>query len=61
MGDDHSCKVEEIGTVSVKMFNEMVREPKEARYVPQVRKNLISVVPWKHWVMEYLLEMIFSR
>ena len=43
MGNDHPCKVKEIGTVRIKMFDGMVRELKEVRYVPQVNINLISV------------------
>ena len=38
MCDDHLCKVKGIGIVHIKMFNEMVRELKEVRYVPQVKK-----------------------
>jgi len=43
MGDDHPCKVEGIGTVHVKMFDGMVCELKEVRYVPQLKRNLIFV------------------
>ena len=43
MGDDHPCNIEGIGTVCVKMVNGIVRELKEVRYVPQLRRNLISV------------------
>jgi len=43
MGDDHSCKVEGIGTVRIKLFDGMVRELKEVRYVPRVKMTLISV------------------
>jgi len=43
MSDDHLCKVEGIGTVSIKMFDGMVRKLEKVRYVPQVKKNLISV------------------
>ena len=44
MGDDHSCNVEGIGTVGIKMFDEIVRELKEVRYVvPQLKRNLIFV------------------
>ena len=43
MGDDHPCNMEGIGTVQMKMFDGMVRELKEVWYVPQVKKNLISV------------------
>ena len=43
MGDDHPCNMEGIGIVQIKMFDEMVRELKEVRYVPQLKRNLISV------------------
>ena len=43
MGDDHPCNVEGMGTVRIKMDNEIVRELKEMRYVPQLKRNLISV------------------
>ena len=44
MGDDHPCNVEGIGTVRIKMFDEIVRELKEVRYVVlQLKRNLISV------------------
>jgi len=43
MSDDHPCNVEGIGTVRIKMFDEIVRELKKVRYVPQLKRNLISV------------------
>ena len=43
MGDDHLCNIEGIGTVLVKMVDGIVRELKEVRYVPQLKRNLISV------------------
>ena len=43
MGDDHLCNVEGIGTVCIKMFDGIVRELKEVSYVPQLKRNLISV------------------
>ena len=43
MGDDHPCNIEGMGTVRIKMFDEIVRELKEVRYVPQLKRNLISV------------------
>ena len=43
MGDDRPCKMEGIGTVQIKMFDEMVWELKEVRNVPQLRRNLISI------------------
>ena len=32
-----------IGTIQIKMFDVMVRELKEVRYVPQLKRNFISV------------------
>jgi len=43
MGDDSTCNMDEVGTVLINMFNGMVRELKDARYVPQKKKNLISI------------------
>jgi len=43
MGDDHPCNVEGIGTVRVKMFDGIVQELKEVMYVPQLKRNPISV------------------
>jgi len=35
--------MEGIYTVYIKMFNGMMRELKEVRYIPQLKRNLISV------------------
>jgi len=43
MGDDHPCNVEGISTICIKMFDKIVRELKEVRFVPQFKRNLISV------------------
>ena len=43
MDDDHPCNVKGISTVCIKMFDGIVRELKEVRYVPQLKRNLISV------------------
>jgi len=43
MGDDHPYNVEGIGIVRINMFDGMVRELKEVRYVPQLKRNLISI------------------
>jgi len=43
MGDDHSCHMKEIGTVLVKIFDGMVQELKDVKYVPQLKRNFISV------------------
>ena len=42
-GDDHPCNVKGIDTVRIKMFDRIVRGLKEVRYVPQLKRNLISV------------------
>jgi len=34
MGDDHPCYMEGIGTVFIKMFDKMVQELKDVRYIP---------------------------
>jgi len=43
MGDDHPCNMEGIDTVCIKIFDGIVRKLKNVRYVPQLKKNLISV------------------
>ena len=43
MGDDHPCNIEGMGTVRIKMDDGIIRELKEVRYVPQLKRNLISV------------------
>ena len=43
MGDDRPCNMEGIGKTQIMMFDRMVRELKKVRYVPQVKKNLISI------------------
>ncbi|KAH9741420.1 hypothetical protein KPL70_002625 [Citrus sinensis] len=43
MGNDQPCRTMGIGTIRLKMFYEMIRELKEVRYIPTLKKNLISV------------------
>ena len=43
MDDDRPCHMERICTILVKMFDGMVRELMDLRYVPQLKRNLISV------------------
>ena len=43
MGDDRPYNIKGIGTVHILMFDGMVRELKNVRYVPQLKRNLISV------------------
>ena len=61
MGDDHPCNVEEMGTVRIKMFDGIVRELKEVRYVPQLKRNLISIGTLEVLGPWYLYEMVFLR
>ena len=43
MGDDRPYHMEGIGTFLVKMFDVIVQELKDVRYVPQLKMNLIFV------------------
>ena len=43
MRNDHLCNIEGMVTVRIKMDDGIVRELKEVRYVPQLKRNLISV------------------
>ena len=43
MGNDHACQMLGICTINIKMFDGMVRELTEVRYVPALKKNLISL------------------
>ena len=61
MSDDHSCNMEEICIVLVKMFDGIVGESKEVMYVLQLKKNLISVDVLKALALEILVETLFSR
>ena len=42
-GDGHTCHVEGIWTVHVKLYDGTIRELKDVRYVPCMTKNMISV------------------
>ena len=39
----HTSQIEGISTVHIKLFDGMIRELKDVMYVPQLKKNLISV------------------
>ena len=43
MGNDASCKVIGIGNVRIKMFDGVIRTLCDVRYIPELRKNLISL------------------
>ena len=61
MDDDHQCNMEEICTVLIKMFDGMVRELKDVRYVPQLKMNLISVSALKALDLEVSIRDGVSR
>ena len=43
MGNDQSCPIEGVGLVKIRMFDGVLRTLQEVKYIPQVRKNLISL------------------
>ncbi|KAM5552956.1 hypothetical protein ABKV19_025277 [Rosa sericea] len=43
MGDDSPCRTRGIGTIRLKMHDGVVRELTDVRYVPNLKKNLISL------------------
>ena len=43
MGDDSPCRTKGIGTVRLKMHDGVVRELTNVWYVPNLKKNLISL------------------
>ncbi|KAH9697268.1 Integrase catalytic domain-containing protein [Citrus sinensis] len=43
MGNDQPCRTMGIGIIWLKIFDGMIRELKEVRFVPTLKKNLISV------------------
>ena len=44
MGNDLSCKVVRIGNIRIKMIDGVVRTLCVVRHIPDLRKNLISLV-----------------
>ena len=43
MRNDACCKVVDRGTIRLKMFGGMVRELKDVKHVPELKRNLISL------------------
>ena len=43
MGNDHPCQIVGIGSVKIRMFDGVVRTLRNVRYIPEMRKNLISL------------------
>ena len=42
-GDDHTCHIEGISIVRIKLFDGMVGELKDVRHAPQLKKNVILI------------------
>ena len=45
--DGHSCQIEGICKVCIKLFDRMIRELKDVRYIPQLKRNLIQLELWR--------------
>ncbi|KAK0579981.1 hypothetical protein LWI29_034466 [Acer saccharum] len=43
MGNNQQCNVEGIGSVAIRMYDGMVRVFRDVRYVPNLKRNLISL------------------
>ena len=43
MGNDQPCEIEGIGTVKISMFDGVARTLHNVRFIPRIRKNLISL------------------
>ena len=43
LGNNLACKVAGIGTINIRMFDEIERDLKQVRYVPELKRNLISL------------------
>ena len=43
MGNDSSCRVVGRGLIRLKMYDGMIRELKDVRHVPDLKRNLISL------------------
>lgn len=46
MGNDHACRLCEIGTIRINMGDGMIKEFRDVRYVPSVKKNISQ---WELW------------
>ncbi|KAH9705095.1 hypothetical protein KPL70_011743 [Citrus sinensis] len=43
LGNNLACKVAGIGTINIRMFNGIERDLKQVKYVPELKRNLISL------------------
>ena len=39
----HTCQIKGISTIRIKLFDGMIRELKDVRFIPQLQNNLILV------------------
>ena len=42
LGNNLACKVTRMGTINIQMFDGKTKELKQVRYVPELKRNLIS-------------------
>ena len=47
--------MDEVGTVLIKVFDGIVRKLKDVRYIPQMKKNLISIRALEAQVLDFFL------
>ena len=43
LGDDHPCKVAGVGTIRMRMYDEVIRILSNVKHVSELKKNLISL------------------
>lgn len=43
LGNNHACKIRGIGTIYIRMFDGVVRKITDVRYVPGMKRNLLSL------------------
>jgi len=43
MRDDHTCQLVYKGTICIRMYDKILRELKEVRYIPSMMMNIISI------------------
>jgi len=61
MKNDIACQMIGISTVRIKMFNGVVRDLTDVRYVSQVKKNIISVRTVESKGLKVTLENIILK
>jgi len=61
MGNNSTCNMDGLGKILVNMFDRMVGELKDVRYVPQMKKNLISIGVLEAQGLEFSGKVRFSR